>query len=95
MESAAAVVAAGQLYEAVRVIYLPPDVGAAELSVGASPGATVDNRPRIDVRKDQVPVLPAGSTIEGAMDGMPARTYRVDRVESGDPHYHHAWVSPR
>ena len=92
--SKAAITVGATTFPNCAVIHMPPRfVMGSELSIGAHLSSVVDNQPRIDVRKDQVPALPVGSTIAGSMDGGPSRTYRVNRVESHDPQYHHAWVS--
>lgn len=93
MESAAVVVAGGVTYSDCGVIYSPPGPGPSDLAADASAGRITASSPRIDVRKDQVPALPVGSRITGAMDGAPTRTYRVNHVDGSDPQYHLAWVS--
>ena len=65
----------------------------AEMSYGATRVSIPDNCIALALRRDQVPILPEGSTIEGSLDGRPSALYRVHYVDDRDPQYHMAWVS--
>jgi len=94
MESAVTVIPKGFAPVAeAKVIADYSAPSGSEMAAGASPSAMPDNALRLYVRRDQVPILPEGSTIEGSIDGRPSAIYRVFSVDDQDPQYHGARVS--
>lgn len=84
----------GAVAVTVSVRWRPaPTVSAAEASMGAGAGADLDNRQRVDIRKDEIAVVVVGATLLGSRDGIESvKTWLVDRVDSANAKYHCASV---
>lgn len=65
---------------------LPPRMTGGEMSLGAPLAVVAENRDVLALRRDEVPDLGIGSTIEGPRArGQAIKTWRVIRVDDFDP----------
>lgn len=74
------------------VIWRMEPVTPANMALGASAASAVEQRQTARVRRDEVPVLPIGSSMTGQPE-RPQKVWRVVTVDDSHPDYLKAVVS--
>lgn len=82
----------GAAVDATGVQWEQETPNPAEQTVGAGVASGVNRRQVAWIRRDQVPTLPAQSTIVGGPAQNATKTWRVVSVDASDPDYHIAVV---